>query len=405
MTSDGKGRAGTERPRRLCAIVHADFPSDPRVLRAVRVAIEEGWEVDVLATRQPGERAKEVVEGARVRRLPIAHRRGRGVLRVAAEYLGFTLLATAQASRLAGRRRYSAVHVHNPPDFLIVAATVPKLLGAKVIFDVHDLSDDMFAMRFGNRRGASVFDRTLRLLERAATRFADFVITVHEPYRNELMRRGVPPEKTTVVMNTVDERLLPSARRENDNGFRIVYHGTVTPPYGVNLLVEAVARVAADVPDLRLDIYGDGDAVPEVRALIEKRGVADRVTLSARYLPHAEVLERVQLASVGAIPNLPVRFNRFALSTKLFEYVALGIPVVCADLGAIREYFSDSEMLFFTAGDAEALAAVLLETRRGPAAAAARSQAALRRYEGYRWPAQARRYAEVLDRSVTHVHR
>ena len=401
MTSAGKGLAGRERPRRLCAIVHADFPSDPRVLRAVRVAIAEGWEVDVLATRQPGEQAKEVVEGARVRRLPIAHRRGRGVLRVAAEYLGFTLLATAQASRLAGRRRYSAVHVHNPPDFLIVAAAVPKLLGAKVIFDVHDLSDDMFAMRFGSRRGAGFLDRILRLLETAATRFADFVITVHEPYRDELVRRGVPAEKTTVVMNTVDERLLPPARRtKQGHGFRIVYHGTVTPPYGVNLLVEAVAMLAADVPDARLEIYGDGDAVPEIRRLIESFDISDRVAVSARYVPHAEVLDRVQRASVGVIPNLPVRFNRLALSTKLFEYVALGVPVVCADIGAIRQHFSDSEVLFFEAGRAEALASALLEAWRDPAAAAARSEAALRRYEGYRWPAQARRYVEVLDRSV-----
>jgi glycosyltransferase involved in cell wall biosynthesis len=403
LTRGGRGRG---KPRRLCAIVHADFPSDPRVLRAVRVAVEQGWEVDVLATRQPGERAKEVVEGARVRRLPITHRRGRGAIRVAAEYLGFTLLATLQASRLAGRRRYSAVHVHNPPDFLIVAATVPKLLGAKVIFDVHDLTDDMFAMRFGNRRGAEFVDRILRLLESAATRFADFVITVHEPYRHELARRGVPPEKTTVVMNTVDERLLPTARRtRHGNGFRVVYHGTVTPPYGVNLLVEAFAMLAADVPDARLEIYGDGDAVPEIRTLIERLAVSDRVAVSARYLPHAEVLERIQRASVGVIPNLLVRFNRLALSTKLFEYVALGIPVVCADLGAIREHFSDSEVLFFEAGGAEALASALLETWRDPAAAAARSQAALRRYEGYRWPAQARRYAEVLERSVADPRR
>ena len=294
--------------RRLCVIVHSDFPFDPRVLRSVRVALDEGWEVDVLATRQPGERAREVVEGASVTRLPIAHRRGAGLLGVAAEYLGFTLLAAAQASLLAVRRRYSAVHVHNPPDFLIIAATVPKLLGASVIFDVHDLSDDMFAMRFDNRRGAWLFDRILRLVESGATWFSDFVITVHEPYRRELASRGVPSEKTTVVMNTVDERLLPSARLEpGDGSFRVVYHGTVTPPYGVSLLVEAVAGMVDHAPDVRLDVFGDGDAVPEVGVLVDRLGIAGRVHLSGRYLPPVEVLQRVQLASVGVIPNLPVR--------------------------------------------------------------------------------------------------
>jgi glycosyltransferase involved in cell wall biosynthesis len=398
-SKEGGQRSGKPPRRRLCTIVHASFPYDPRVLRAVEVAQKEGWDVDVLATREPGEKPREVVAGVRVIRLPIIHRRNIGALRIAGEYLGFTLLATAQASLLAVRRRYRAVHIHNPPDFLIMAAAVPRLLGAKVIFDVHDLSDDMFAMRFGSRRGAHVLDRALRLVERAATSFADFVITVHEPYRRELATRGVQPEKITVVMNSIDERLVPSTRGEaKEGGFRVIYHGTVTPPYGVHLLVEAVARVTDDVPEIRLEVYGDGDAVPGIRSLAERLGIGGRVHVSGRYLPHAEVLDRVQFASVGVIPNLPVRFNRMALSTKLFEYVALGIPVVSADLPTIREHFSKTEVLFFAAGRADDLASALLETWHDPEAAAARAAAALLRYERYRWPAQARRYADLLDR-------
>lgn len=394
-----------EEPLRLCMISHSNFPHDNRVRRAVRVAVDEGWEVDVLATRQPGELAEEVVEGARVIRLPIVHRRGVGALQMAAEYLGFTLFAAVRASFLATRRRYTAVHIHNPPDFLIVAAILPKLVGARVIFDVHDLSDDMFAMRFGSGRGAGLFDRILRFVEFGATRLADFVITVHEPYRRELTMRGVPPEKTTVVMNTVEERLLPlSTPPETDDEFRIVYHGTITPPYGVSLLVEAVAKMANDAPYAQLYVYGDGDAVPEVRTVAKRLGISDRVYVSGKYLPHDNVLQRVQGASVGVIPNLPVRFNRLALSTKLFEYVALSIPVVSADLTAIREHFSDAEVLFFAAGDADALALALLETRYEQDAANERARRALLRYESYRWPTQARRYADVLDRSAA-LHR
>jgi hypothetical protein len=111
-------------------------------------------------------------------------------------------------ARLAARQRYNVVHVNNPPDFLVLAAAVPELLGAKVILDVHDVSLDMFAMRFGSLRGARLSDRILRLVKRTATRFADFVLTVHEPCRRELAPRGVSLGKVTVVMNSVDE---PSA--------------------------------------------------------------------------------------------------------------------------------------------------------------------------------------------------
>jgi glycosyltransferase involved in cell wall biosynthesis len=293
------------------------------------------------------------------------------------------------------------VHVNNPPDFLILAAVVPKLLGAKVIFDVHDLSPDMFAMRFGGRRGSRLADQLLRLLERSAAKFADAVVTVHEPYRRELMARGVPREKIAVVMNSVDERLLArSLRAQDGDGFRVVYEGTVTPPYGVHLLVEAVAKIRNEVPSARVEIYGDGDSMPLIRSLTETLGVADHVRLSDRFLPHTEVLERIKTAAVGVVPNVPTPLSRFALSTKLFEYVALGIPVVSADLPTIREHFSDSEMLFFKAGDADALAGALLDIQRNPVAAALRAKAALLRYERYRWPVYARRYAELLDSCI-----
>lgn len=389
------------RHRRLCMVVHGPFPPDPRVSRAVGVAVGDGWEVDVLATRQPGQPPVERVDGALVIRLPIAHHWGAGALRTVGEYLGFTLLAAMRVARLSVRRRYGVVHVNNPPDFLVVSTAVPKLLGARLIFDVHDLSPDMFAMRFGGRRGSRLANRVLRVLERSAARVADEVVTVHEPYRRELAARGVPPEKITVVMNSVDERLLPAPlRMDSDDGLRVVYEGTVTPHYGVQILVEAVARIRTEVPSAQLEVYGDGDSIPEIRALTETLGVADHVRLSQGFLPHAEVLERIKTASVGVVPNLPTPLNRFALSTKLFEYVALGIPVVSADLPTIREHFSDSEVRYFKAGDADDLAGALLDVHRDPAAAALRAKAALLRYERYRWPVYARRYGELLDRCI-----
>jgi glycosyltransferase involved in cell wall biosynthesis len=386
-------------PRRLCMVVHASYPLDVRVAREVRVALREGYEVDVLAMTEPGEPKREVVGGANVYRLPFAHRRGMGMVGVVWEYVGFTLLASAQLFWRVIRRRYGIVQIHNPPDFLIVAAIAPRLLGARVILDIHDLSPDMFAMRFDGRPGARLADRGLRLVERLATRFADVVITVHEPYRRELEKRGVPRAKTAVVMNSFDEGLLPEQTTDGDSdAFRIVYHGTITPPYGVVLLVEAVARLTDEIDGLRLEIDGEGDSLPAIRAQAQRLGIEDRLRLSGRYLPHAEVLARVASAQVGVIPNLPTRLNTFALSSKLFEYVALGVPVVCADLPTMVEHFTEDEVLFFRAGDSQSLADALREVARDPVAAAARAQAALARYrETYSWAANATRYARVLE--------
>jgi glycosyltransferase involved in cell wall biosynthesis len=314
------------------------------------------------------------------------------------EYVSFTILAAMKVAALSVRHPYTAVHIHNPPDFLISAGIWPRLFGAKLILDVHDLAPDMFAMRFGDRRLAPLADRILRLIERGAARLADFVITVHEPYRRELAGRGVSERKITVVMNTVDEALTPTREIPRGREFRIVYHGTLTPPYGVHLLVEAGAMLVGAVPDLRIEIYGDGDRLEEIRSLAHESGILDRVHFSGQFLPHAEVLDRIGSASAGVVPNLPTPLNRFALSTKLFEYVTLRIPVVAADLPTIRKHFNDTEVFFFRAGDSASLANALLELRQQPETAAKRANAALKRYDEYQWPAQASRYAELLRR-------
>jgi glycosyltransferase involved in cell wall biosynthesis len=381
-------------------VVHAPYPQDVRVAREVRVALTEGYEVDVFAIRRHLEPRHEWSDGARVFRMPFSHRRGAGVLGTLWEYVGFTLVVSVRVAVEELRRRYDVVQVHNPPDFLIIAAVLPRSRGARLIFDIHDLSPDMLAMRFARHPGRRLAERVLYLIESWATRLADVVITVHEPYRRELVTRGVSPERVSVVMNTVDEGVLPRGHSPTleDGRFRIVYHGTITPSYGVDLLVEAVAQVRDEIPNVSVEIYGEGDSVPPIAALAQELGIADQVYLPGRYFTQEAVLERVSGADVGVIPNLANRLNRFALSSKLFEYVALRIPVVSADLPTIRAHFTDDELLFFRPGDARSLAAAFLAVARDPIGARKRATAAFDRYKSeYHWKANAERYASILN--------
>jgi glycosyltransferase involved in cell wall biosynthesis len=326
--------------------------------------------------------------------------RAAGLLAAAREYVGFTFLATARIAALFRRHRYAIVHVHNPPDFLALASIVPKMFGARVIFDIHDFAPELFSMRFGDKRGSKQAIRAFRLVERLVTRFADGVITVHEPYRRALTARGVPSGKITVVLNSLDERLVRNEQQASagDDVFRVVYHGTITPHYGVELLVEAAARLASDEPTLQVEIYGDGDALENVRARALELGIADRVSTSGRFLPQDEVLARVRGSGAGVVSNLPIARNADAMPTKLFEYAFLGVPIVTADLPAIREHFSSDEVLFFAPGSADALAEALREVAVDRDAAEARAKAARRRYDEYRWDKSAARYVELLER-------
>lgn len=394
--------AGSDEKPRICMLLHGGFPMEVRVAAEVRAAVDSGYLVDVIALRRPGEPEFETSEGASVYRLPVRHEHGSGALRVVQEYVGFVILAGIKTAKLALRQRYDVVQVHNPPDFLLAAAIIPRIRGARVILDVHDLATDMFEMRFEGSRGFRLAHALLRGVERIAVSRADAVLTVHEPYRQELIARGAKPEDVTVVLNTLDDHVLPDDAEpiSPTSDFRVVYHGTVTPHYGLELLVEAAGKTLEAFPGLRLQIYGEGDALSGVLRRAQALGLGDRIE-SVPFLPQREVLSKIRGASVGVVPNLPTRLNRFALSTKLFEYVALGIPVICADLPTIRAYFGPEEVRFFRAGDADSLAEALAEVAGAPEESAARAAAASLRYEDYRWPINSRRYVALLDRLVT----
>jgi glycosyltransferase involved in cell wall biosynthesis len=384
--------------RTLCMLVHGPFPvGEPRVARQARAAVAAGYEVDVVCMRRAGEPQEESLDGIRIQRLPLEHERGVGLWAIVREYLGFTLLAAGRLTGLARRRRYRVVHVHNPPDFLLLAALPAKFLfGARLIFDVHDLAPDLFAERFGSGTRGRIANRALAGVERLALRLADEVITVHEPYERELRTRGA--RSVTIVMNSVDPDVLPSTTEAVvQPGFRVVYHGTVTPWYGVDLLLDAAGAVVSEIPELAVEVYGEGDAVPGLRERAQELGLDGRVQFHDRWLPQTEVLSLVRSASVGVIPNRPTRLNRYALSSKLLEYVELGIPVAVAGLPTLREHFSDDEVVFFEPGDADALAAALVAIARDPAAARARVEAARKRARAYAWDTNAARYVRLLD--------
>ena len=178
-------------------VVHAYYPlGEPRVQREARAAAEAGCEVTVLCLRGPGESAHEKIDGVRVQRTAIAHERGAGIRRILFEYLAFCLVAFWWLSVRALRDRFDIVHFHNPPDFLIFAGIVARLRGTQLILDVHDLSSHMFRVRVTGRAG-QVVSWLLVMVERLACRMASRVITVHEPYRQELIAHGSRPGRST----------------------------------------------------------------------------------------------------------------------------------------------------------------------------------------------------------------
>lgn len=385
-------------------IVHSHYPvGEPRGEREAQAMLEAGYAVSMICLRTAAELPKETADGVHIVRLPIQHVRDAGTLRFFGEYLRFTFRSALAVLKIHRRQRIDVVYVHAPPDFLVAAAIIPKLLGSGVVLDIHDLSPDMFEARFGRRLSTHVATRILRSIERVAGALADRVVTVHHPYRKELAAAGVPLRKITVVMNAPDPDVVNRARnaggaRAKSDSFVVGYHGTINHWYGVDLLVEAVARLEEHIPDMSALVIGEGDALQTVEQLARKLGVDDRIEFSRAYVPNVDALRRIAVASCGVIPNRRSRLNRFALSSKLLEYVALGVPVVVARLETLAAHFGPEEVTFFEPDNAESLASAMAWVAQHPSDAREKAERAQRRAEAYSWSeSRARLLKAVAD--------
>ncbi len=388
-------------PRRHCMIVDNYYP-DIRVEREARALAARGHLVDVICLRNEGEPAVESADGITVYRLPVRRQRGQSLGVQLREYLSFFLRATWLVTRRHLRRRYHVAQAHNVPNFLVFSAIAPKLSGVPVILDMHDLMPEFFASRFGGRSDSWKM-RLVRLEERLSAAFADHLLTVTQLWATTLVERGQPSEKVDVVMNLPDEGLFARRApqiREAPDPVTLVYHGTITHRYGIDVLLHAVARARAQRP-LKLILHGRGEYVPEVERLIAELGLADSVELSTALLPTGELPAIISRADIGIVPNRRDVFTDGILPTKLMEYAALGIPAIVSRTSATEAYFSDEMVRYVEAGDPEALAAAILELAGNAQLRRDYAERAQQFSERHHWPAEAERYVELVERLGT----
>ena len=376
-------RASSGRNVPVCVVRHNYYP-DTHVRRDAEALAQAGYDVSVVALRRPGQPGRERLNGVDVHRLPVGHRRG-SVLRYAWEYAAFALLAFLQVTLLHLRKRFRIVEVDNMPDALVFTALVPKLTGARVLFYIFDNMPELLTVtRSYSARHPAV--RLLAFVERHSAGFADRVIVTQETARRLLERRGVAPEKLLVVLNCPDESVFvptPPRRKEQGDAFEIVTHGAIIERYGVQVLVEALADVAAEVPEARLQVFGEGEYRRELEALAERRGVAHLVRFRG-LVPIDELIANLLRADVGYAGMLCDNM----LSNKLVEYVALGVPAVVARWSTFEHYFSDDAVAYFRPGDPADLARAIVSVYRQPELARARADRARALYGSYRWPVQ-----------------
>ena len=380
-------------------MVHlSDFRLDSRIQRQARALAERGDEVDLICV---GEREELRVGAGVIRVHPVAGAKvGGGAASYVRGYGGFLARALWRLSALDVKRRFDLVEVHNMPDILTAAALVPRLRGVPVILNVHDTFPELFATKYGRPAG-DMLERLLEREEKLSSLLASHVVTVTDLSRLRLEGRGVGVGRTTVVMNSPDERVFGPARAPKpwpEHGpLRVLYHGGLAPRFGVETLIEAVARLRESVPRIEVRICGSGEDRDRLAALAAQID-PERIDVAPEPVPFADIPAELEAAHIGVVPTLHDRFTELLLPVKLLEYMHMGLAVASSRLPGISSYFSEQELIAYTPGDAADLARAIESICADPEAAQKRAERATARLQEIAWEHQRERYLALVDR-------
>jgi glycosyltransferase involved in cell wall biosynthesis len=271
-----------------------------------------------------------------------------------------------QVEKLARKHKLGIVHGASNYWNGFAAVSAARRLGLPSVYEVRGLWELTRISRDTSYEGSEMFSLTAKL-EAAACRAADHVLTITDALRSEMVGRGVPGDKVSVLPNGVDtSRFLP---RDRDRALAaelgiadsivIGYVGSVLDYEGIDLLLEAIARLRTRRDNFHLLVVGDGAAYDECVSKCNRLGLQDVATFTGR-IPHHEVERYYSLVDVAPFPRKPLPVCEAVSPLKPFEAMSMGKVPVVSSVAALTEIVQhDENGLVFTKGDVQSLVEVL----------------------------------------------
>jgi glycosyltransferase involved in cell wall biosynthesis len=390
--------------KRVIAVVYSNYPADPRPRRAAEALVQAGASVEIICLKEfNSDLERERHHGVDITRLPLIKTRG-GKLAYLFQYGRFILFTAAILAYRSLKRRYDLVHVHNMPDVLVYSALVPKLLGAKVILDLHDPMPELMMTIFGLRKDSRPV-RILKILEKWSIAAANLVLTPNEAFKRVFGTRSCRPEKVQVIMNSPDEEIFkhqpPVMRNDGSKPFVIMYHGSLVERHGIDLAIQALEKITIRIPEAELRIYGF--VTPFLEQILDAtrpRAIWKQVHYCGQK-NLTEIAEAIRHCDVGIIPNRLSAFIALNMPTRIFEYLSQGKPVIAPRSEGITDYFGPESLLLFESGDADELARQMEFAFWHPEQMHRMAERGQAVYCAHRWSVERLRFLELAGSLIT----
>lgn len=344
----------------LFILENNSVPYDPRVWRQAIAVKRWGYEVSVICRKEVTSKASyEHINGIDIYRhymppdLPTRYN-------YFLEYMVAILLAFTLAIRLYIKKPFHIIHAANPPDIIFLIGAFFKIFGVKYIFDVHDLSPELYSSIY--KRNGSLIHKTLLLTEKLSCMMSDVIITTNQSFQNIISDRNkIEQSRIFVVRNDPHiEDFIPfwsqKIQRLEEKKI-ILFVGTINPQDGIIDLLKALYYLINDLNEKNVQcvIIGSGRAITEANKTIMQLNLKDYVDMKGKISDRKLIYDLLKIADVCVEPAPFNEINNISTFIKVLEYMASGKPTIAFDLKESR-YSANGSAIFVKPGDTEGYA-------------------------------------------------
>ena len=344
-----------------------------RTLSILREQRKLGWETFHLTSSKQinCEVAEEDVDGWHFYRTPAVN----GKLNDLPVLAQWSLMKKLEnrLQHVAEQVRPTIIHAHSPVLNAWPALRVGRRLGIPVVYEVRAFWEDA-AVDHGSTTEGSLRYSLTHWFETQALRRAHHVFTICEGLRSDIVSRGIPAARVTIIPNAVDiESFEPGGQPDVElkaqlglSGASVIgFIGSFYAYEGLDLLLDALPDILAKRPDVRVLLVGGGPQDAALKDQAHQLGITEKVVFTGR-VPHDQVQRYYDLVDVLAYPRHAMRLTNLVTPLKPLEAMAQGRVLVASDVGGHKELIRHGQTgVLFKAGSAQALAQAIVSLLAG----------------------------------------
>lgn len=323
------------------------YPNDVRVQPHAECLRDDGYDVTVISPGAKGYAWHETVHGIRIYRFPFFQAKD-SLFSYFIEYATATFFLTAFTFWVWIRHGMDILLSYNPPDIVFILGLIPRLMGKTIVFDVRDISPELYQSKFLRPNPFIVW--LLLLMEKLSCRVATHVVTVNESYRRILQKRnGISDDRISVIRQGPDLSLLRPTNPDQELRKRastiFLYLGNMSRQDGVEHLLRALYHLDTNYgyKDWFCVLIGDADDMESLNQLACELGIDSKLWFTG-YVPHEKWVPLVSTADICVEPAPANAVNVISTMNKIMDYMALGKPCVAYDLPEHRVTAADSAL-------------------------------------------------------------